>query len=569
MSDRETMRGLRTGAHGLLLILYLAVIAAVGACSKDFINYAELRRLEKRPKYFRLPVVFIPGIKGTRLGNVWGYSGHVAGFSGFNNLTLDYEQIAHGETSKFARSYKKRDIYPGEVLMSYVIGWRGFGFHDFVVYRELKDFLIEDGKFVYESDRGRSLFLLSYDWRLDNRIAAVKLALSLPTFRKEYERLLRAEFCDRRKGRRCTERETEDPEIREKFMGYLGELATEYPEFFSNRPGRDPEVKFHLVAHSMGGLVGQYFIARLGGEKDVFNFVTLGTPTKGAMDVLKAFIEGEYPDTLWGNVVGFLGFEKRATNVISISFPSLFQLLPRYEAAVAEGVTLGDLGLDQRPSSLGLTALDTIFETYRQYKAVPDLDAASRALGTPLRPLDEGVIQQHFRMQLLSAACFHAALDGKMDAESEKICSEKERVARAMDFLKEVYSERRREREEMRFDVAPHLERILDSVEAAEMFDRRVVYGGHCTETVTRAKFVPGRGSVEFLGSKIGGKEEAGVTEPHYGDGRVPFDSVQFRRGNEKWKTNFFLCSDHVALVKDDSFKYNLLRTLLSHWEER
>ncbi len=388
-------------------------------CRPAFRHYAEILDVTRHPEYLPLPVILVPGIKGTKLvmgelgesGKVvWGLSGHVAVFSGFDDLLLDYEAIADGETERFAAYYKQRKIYPSEVLMAYRIGWKAINFHDFIIYRDLKRLLVEDGQFAEDSKQGGSLFLLPYDWRLDNRVAAVKLALALPTFRKQYELWLRFKYCDDQKGAACSREEVEQPERQKEFAQRLQVLQKKNPTFFTLRPGRPPEVRFHVVAHSMGGLVAQYFITNLEGWRDVFRFITLGTPTKGAMDSLKAFAEGEYPETLMSQLLGFRLFEKRATSLIAISFPSAFQLLPRYQDAVI-GLSLEDLGLAGSPERFTTQEFDNIYSAYKQYGLLPDAEAVRRALGKDAGPISEEVIRRHFRTQLLSAACFHEALD--------------------------------------------------------------------------------------------------------------------------------------------------------------
>jgi pimeloyl-ACP methyl ester carboxylesterase len=535
--------------------VWLLVSAGCGAPLR---HYAEILEVTEQLDYLRIPVIIIPGIKGTQLiegergepGTVrWGLSGNIAGFSGFNALTLDYEKIAEGENVDFARYYVSRRIHPGEVLMAYRIGWTWLNFHDFIIYRDLKDFLTEEGGFSDDSKRGRSLFLFPYDWRLDNRIAAVKLALALPGFRRDYQRLLELEYCERRKGALCSQADLAQPDRQKEFSDHLRALAEKFPDLFTRRPGQPPEIRFHIVAHSMGGLVAQYFMTNLEGYRDVSRLVTLGTPTKGAMDSLKAFAEGEYPDTLLSQLFGFLLFERRATNFITISFPASFQLLPRYPGAMM-GLTPEQLGLAGPLEDLASRRFDAIFRTYEQYALVPDLAAVGRALGKRTPEIHEKTMRRHFQTQLTSAACFHEALDGNATRE----CAEPDRVRTAIRFLRGADPDAVPE------DAARRLEAMLDSPGLPREIPR-IVYGGHCNETTTRARFEPPN-KIRFLGSRGGGDSPSAVEPIFFGDGRVPVYSSQIRRPNEVWRGSFFLCTDHVGLVKDDSFKYNLLRVL-------
>ena len=246
-------------------------------------------------------------------------------------------------------------------------------FHDYTMYRALKEFLVKQGLYVEDSKDGGSLFSLPYDWRLDNRIAAVALALRLPVWREQYYRWLRNEFCAADTGVACNATEVERRIPYDTFVKRLNELQKAHPQRFTDRPVRDgqpPEVRFHLVAHSMGGLVAQYFIANLDGWKDVSRFITLGTPTKGATDSLRAFAEGEYPETMLSILFGINLMRAKGARFVSTSFPSMFQLLPRFPEAVS-GLGLTDLGLAD-PRDLTPETFDRVYANYKKYAPLPD-----------------------------------------------------------------------------------------------------------------------------------------------------------------------------------------------------
>lgn len=148
-----------------------------------------------------------------------------------------------------------------------------------------------------EIDYGRehfTCFQFAYDWRLDNVANARRLR----------------DF------------------IREKRIYVQGE----YKKHFNIA---NADVKFDIVAHSMGGLVARYF-AMFGGDdlpadgstpkptwegaKYVDRTIMVGTPNGGSLDALRALVEGRdfgapiipsYRSSLLG------------------SFPSIYQLLPR------------------------------------------------------------------------------------------------------------------------------------------------------------------------------------------------------------------------------------------------
>lgn len=145
--------------------------------------------------------------------------------------------------------------------------------------------------------QGENYFEFPYDWRRDNRVAARKLARQAPVWLEAW---------------------------REK--------------------SGNPEAKIVLVAHSMGGLVGRYFVECLEGWKIVRTLFSFGTPYRGA-----------------GNALGFLcnGFVWKAgpiglfdgTEALR-SFDSVYQLLPTYPFVDDGGQTLS------RVSDIDLPNLD-------------------------------------------------------------------------------------------------------------------------------------------------------------------------------------------------------------------
>jgi pimeloyl-ACP methyl ester carboxylesterase len=559
LAETRTRETLQAGTQFWRRVIFLNLVGLavlVAACGRHFINYAELRRFEKQSEYFRLPVIFVPGIKGSQLVDgdgdaIWGVSGEVALWGRFRRLAFDYEHITEYDPHRFADHYVDRGVYPKDVLLAYALGQRWFVFHKFIVYRDLKEFLVNEGRYVYRSDQGVSLFFFPYDWRLDNRVAAVKLAMQLAVFRAQYDRLLRFEYCKQKRSKTCSQDEVTG--IADEFKRYLEDMRERHPHLFTTREG-PPQVRFHIVAHSMGGLVAQYFLNRLDGDRDVGQFVTIGVPTKGAMDALKSFVEGEYPDTLFSTVFGGLFYTRKATTYISASFPSIFQMLPRYDAAVT-GIDLADLGLDGPPSELTSARLEQIVRVFETYGGLPNVRGTTKALGRS-EPVPMSAIRRHFATQLLSAACFHEALDAGLAAESERLCAEDDRILRIVRFLQRANRDRP---QDLNLGASADVEARLKARSSASV-QRRLVYGGHCTQTLSRARFERApHPRIVFVTSSGEGQSEL-----YYGDGRVPFESAQFTRPKETWINSFFFCADHVDLVKDDSFKYNLLRALLS-----
>jgi hypothetical protein len=116
------------------------------------------------------------------------------------------------------------------------------------------------------------------------------------------------------------------------------------------------DLKFNVLAHSMGGLIVRY--AAMYGDKDLpqrvedinpdwsgakhFNKIFMfGTPNKGSMGAFIGFFEGYYVKTLTGKIE----FPNLSPEVL-FSFPSLFQLLPSPDIAKFYDENLQPLEID-------------------------------------------------------------------------------------------------------------------------------------------------------------------------------------------------------------------------------
>jgi hypothetical protein len=96
--------------------------------------------------------------------------------------------------------------------------------------------LVNHLKSSLQLEDGQNLFEFAYDWRRDNRVAARRLAQAT--------------------------------------KGWLDRWRT---------TSGASDAKLVLVAHSMGGLVSQYFLEVMGGWKDTRALVTFGTPYRGSL----------------------------------------------------------------------------------------------------------------------------------------------------------------------------------------------------------------------------------------------------------------------------------------------
>ncbi|MEU4419929.1 hypothetical protein AB0F81_04845 [Actinoplanes sp. NPDC024001] len=125
---------------------------------------------------------------------------------------------------------------------------------------------------TFDTVPGGNFIEFPYDWRLDNRVAARKLAQTV-------------------------ERALYD---------------------WRQRTG-NPGAKAVYLAHSMGGLVARYHLEVLEGWRDCRALVTFGTPYRGSLDALDYLANG---------------YKKAFVNLTAVmrSFPSVHQLLPIYRA---------------------------------------------------------------------------------------------------------------------------------------------------------------------------------------------------------------------------------------------
>jgi pimeloyl-ACP methyl ester carboxylesterase len=196
--------------------------------------------------------------------------------------------------------------------------------------------------------RGENYFEFPYDWRRDNRVTAKRLAKD----------------------------------------------ASAWLSAWRSRTG-NADAKLVLIAHSMGGLIGRYFMECLEGWKSVRTLVSFGTPYRGS-----------------GNALDFLcnGFKWKAGPVSIFdgtaalrSFDSVYQSLPAY------GFIGNGTAPPVRVSDLPLPNLDR----HRAARAMEFHDAMTRARvthadnedyaasGTKIRPV-VGISQPTWQSAVLA-----------------------------------------------------------------------------------------------------------------------------------------------------------------------
>jgi pimeloyl-ACP methyl ester carboxylesterase len=252
---------------------FLAGIA-LGAAAAAWAASGRRRRLDPRllralPRAGDPPlVVFIPGILGSQLLRP-------DGSEAWLNLgnTLGHHDLSLPRRLPFTRS--RDDLHPGFLVGTDTVLPRVFGFTE---YADVLDLLDSAG---YKPGVGRGLryAVYTYDWRRDLVESARGLALRLEGLAKE--------------------------------MG-------------------DPGARFHIVGHSMGGLVARYYLRYGGAEptgtapvtwagaERAASVVLNATPNAGGIPALGAVLNGER--------VG-LSHTTLAASVVS-RMPSIYQLLP-------------------------------------------------------------------------------------------------------------------------------------------------------------------------------------------------------------------------------------------------
>lgn len=218
------------------------------------------------------PVIFIPGIMGSRLRDpekewsmgrlfcgkgVWGYSA-LCSLGFFANLELPLQPEG-------ARDRLQVDGLIDEVVVIDHL-WTIAG------YAETLRYLEEVGNLT----PNETLFVLPYDWRQSNVEAATALDQLVPVWKKQVAK--------------------------------------------THLAGK----KFVIVAHSMGGLIAKYYVNQLGGDAEVERIVALGTPHLGAPLSLLAMGAGALESINLANYI----YDQDTIRRVTFSMPSMFEMLP-------------------------------------------------------------------------------------------------------------------------------------------------------------------------------------------------------------------------------------------------
>ncbi|WP_329280505.1 lipase/acyltransferase domain-containing protein [Streptomyces sp. NBC_01451] len=209
----------------------------------------------------RHPIVLVPGILGSVLdgptGPLW-----APGKPLLQSLTelRDADTAGHPLTLRCdTSSVRASGLFPGVAVLPGLSRIKG--------YAQTVDWV--RGNFAVTDGPGGGLLTFPYDWRLDNRVHARRLAEAIDLHVSE----------------------------------------------FRERTGAK-DAKAVVVAHGMGGLIARYYVEVLGGWRDCRALITLGTPHRGSVRAL---------DTLANGFRHLPG-----VRTLTRGFPSVHQLLPVY-----------------------------------------------------------------------------------------------------------------------------------------------------------------------------------------------------------------------------------------------
>lgn len=119
----------------------------------------------------------------------------------------------------------------------------------------------------------------------------------------------------------------------------LATVAAQHLETWRRHPNGSRSAKLLLVAHSMGGLIARFFTGVLGGEDEVRQTITIGTPFQGAVKAVFLLDRGHG---------GPMPLPRRRLRALARTLPGVYDLLPSYrcveEQGTARKLTPADVG---------------------------------------------------------------------------------------------------------------------------------------------------------------------------------------------------------------------------------
>ena len=273
------------------------------ACQTNKPDLARLYRSNDHSNIEQPPVILIHGIMGSKLRDVnslkeiWFGNIFKLLFSNFSSVKLDINSKTLSPQNNHLEAYEIADQAAGTNFYRAIIE----------TLQQYADYTIsQSGNF--EPDVKRKLYLFNYDWRQDNQVSAKKLSQFIKAIQKEHQ---------------------------------------------------NPNLKFDVIAHSMGGLITRYYLRygendvldgndcplNLDGAKNIRKVVLLGTPNLGSVGAVKSFIKGLK-----------IGLGNVPTEVLA-TMPSVYQLFPH---------SINNWIIDANGKPIDIDVFDT--DTWRKFK---------------------------------------------------------------------------------------------------------------------------------------------------------------------------------------------------------
>ena len=297
-----------------IILIHLLIGLFLTSCQSSKPDLARLYRSNNHSNIEQPPVILIHGIMGSKLRDINSleeiWFGNLAKllFSNFASVKLDINAETLLPIQDRLEAFEIADQAAGTNFYRAIIKT----LQQYAGYK-----ISKPGTF--DPNVKRKLYLFNYDWRQDNQLSAKKLSQFIKQIKKDHQ---------------------------------------------------NPDLKFDVIAHSMGGLVTRYYLRygendvlnnndfplNLSGAKNIRKVVLLGTPNLGSVGAVKSFIKGLK-----------VGLRNVPTEVLA-TMPSVYQLFPH---------SINNWIIDAEGKPIDMDVFD--IETWRKFKwSIFDLKVRKR-----------------------------------------------------------------------------------------------------------------------------------------------------------------------------------------------
>jgi pimeloyl-ACP methyl ester carboxylesterase len=367
---------LRASVRPPVVLLVMLVVISTGCIAARRDPNLQKIFTSARATTGKRPVIIIPGILGTELINtktketVW---------------PTPFRTSQEGLPMNPDLSMNTDDLVPGKIVETVKLGKV---LPEVYVYRDLLDALrryvgYRDGDWEKPAPDGDkdTFYVFPYDWRKDNVANARELV-------KRVERL-------------------------------------------KEKLGR-PELRFNVVAHSMGGLIARY--AAMYGDSDLPNsdekvqptwagaihinkIVMIGVPNEGSADAFATLIEGY---SITEGLRRRIPLLNKLTAEDSVTAPAVFQLLPHRDAVRFLGEDLQPIEIDlYDPAVWKKYAWSPIYDPeFRRKHTGSSEERPGNGFADGLAPDDSTSLDRYLAATLKRTRKFHEALDAAGPVQS-------------------------------------------------------------------------------------------------------------------------------------------------------